>query len=233
MPHILLVMAILPPAPGGQADLDPVGRTITGPGALELNAGLQQPRGDAIAVLPIRHDASRQQPQDVRGQMLDGYAGQDQEAAVAENARQVCGPLRIAPPEPVIARRKPPGRRADGDAADLPHPRAADQVSDLRAAQRPAPLRMIRLQERIPSPALRGAAGDGLQLDAAQIRQCPAVSRHIRRCRTGTPPPRLGVIARRWQLDQPAALQLQEVFAARHLLRSAPHVAPAEVLAHL
>src|SRR5262249_16021582 len=83
--HIPLVMAILAPATGSQADLDPVARPIRGPAPLEFRAGLQQPRGDAIAVRPIRHDAPREQAQDVRGQMLDAYGGQDQEAAVAED----------------------------------------------------------------------------------------------------------------------------------------------------
>src|SRR5262249_26605125 len=133
--------------------------------------------------------------------MFDADGGQDQEAAVADDTRQVLSPCGIAPAQPLIARSKPPGRRTHGETADLPDRRADDQVSDLRAAQRPPPLWMIRFHQPVPPPARRRAAVDHLQFDLAQIRQRPAAVWHI--LRRGVlpatlrprPPPR------RWQLD--------------------------------
>src|SRR5262249_52162591 len=92
---------------------------------------------------------------------------------------------------------------------------------------------MIRLHERIPSPARSRAASDRVQLDAAQIRQRSVEVRHILEHGARPALPRLRLVARWRQLDQTPALQLQEIFAARHLLRPAEHVAPAEVLAYL
>ena len=85
------VSVVLAAAPGGQADLDPVGRAIDGARAWDLDVGLHQPRRDAVAVRQSATMRRASKAQHVRRQVLHHDPGHDQEAAVADDARS-CSP---------------------------------------------------------------------------------------------------------------------------------------------
>ena len=166
----------------------------------------------------------------MRRQVLDHHPGHDQEAAVADDARQLLAALAVTPAQPVIARRKPPRRGAHRQATDHAQPAAHDQVAKLGPAQRAAALRMPGLHQPIPVPALGRAAHHHLKLDPLQIAKL-AAELHRRRHRALPRLPRHR--PRRRQHHCTAALQTCQLLAARHLLQPAHPVAPTKSLARL
>ena len=223
--------AILAPAAGGHADLDPIGGTIDRARAAGLDIALHQPRRQPVALLPIAGDPSRQLPQDVRAQMLNPHRRQDQKTAVANHPLQLRAARGIRPAQPLIARTQAPGRRAHRQAADRPVVLADDQVADLRAAQRAGAQRVMRRHHGMPSLAGCGPPLDRLQGDRPEIGQGTAdLWPHRGRCLPRSPPRRLP--SRRWQHQLAAPLQVNKPLAAGHLLRPPARVSPLESLTH-
>jgi hypothetical protein len=103
----------LSPSLGG-ADPLPVRRPIARAAVpLALDEGLEQHGPHAVAPLEVHHHAPSRHRQYARGEVGHVHPGQDQEAGVVENARQMLLPPLAIPADPAVARRKLPGRGAE------------------------------------------------------------------------------------------------------------------------
>src|SRR5450756_747051 len=155
----------------GEAEFGPVGRAVGRAGMGEFDAGFHQPEVTAVTVPPVLSDAPRQLTQDMRGQMLHSYGGQNQKAAVADDALQLRRSFGIGPAEPFVAGAQSPGGGGDRKSAQAAVAFADDEVTDLRAAQRTIALGMMRPHHRVPLAAGRGAAGHGAKANRPQVGQ--------------------------------------------------------------
>jgi hypothetical protein len=224
--------AILAAAASGHADLDPIGRAVDRARARRLDIALHQPRGRAVALLPIAGDAARQLSQNVRAQMLDPDRRQDQKPAVANHPRQLGAARGIIPAQPLIAHADAPGRRAHRQPADRAVALADDQVADLRTAQGTGTQRVMRGHHGMPGLARRGSPIDRPQGDHPELTQGPAhFAPNRRRCVIRSTLWRLAT--RHRQHDLAAPLQRDKPLAAGHLLQPPARVSPRQSLAHL
>jgi hypothetical protein len=160
----------------------------------------------------------------VRSEVLHTHRGQDQEAAVADDAAQVLAARGIGPAQPAVAGFQPPGRGTDGQATQDAVFFADDPVPDLRPAQRAGALGMMRPQHRVPVAAGRRPAGDRLQGHRSQIGQSAGEFWPDRRSGGGRPR-RRRLASGRGQCDLAQTFQRQKLLAAGHLTRAARRVA--------
>ena len=92
-------------APLGGADMNPVCGAITGAGiTFRVDKGFEQQRFDAIGVKPIIRKLMGHKREDFTGELWNLDPGEDEKAAVVDNARKVAPANLIAPPYPMIAR---------------------------------------------------------------------------------------------------------------------------------
>ena len=218
------IVTILAPATRGQAEFGPVGGAIAGAGVSAFDAGFHQPGVKTVTVPPILPDPPRQLTQDMGRQMLHTHPGQDQEAAVADDALQVFRPFGVGPTEPDIAGPQPPGGGGDRQPTQRAVVFADDQVPDLRPAQRAIALRVMRPHHHVPRAAGLGAAGHGAQADSTQTGQRAADVRPDRDV-PGRRPPRWRLVSGFRQRDIAPALPRQKLLAAGHLPRAALRIA--------
>jgi hypothetical protein len=203
--------AILAPASRGPAHQLPIGGAITGAAvAPRIGKALHQHRCQAIAGLPVAADLAQCQGENMRGQMCNAHARQNQEAAVVDDLRQPAAPRRVIPADPRVARLDVPRRRAEAEAAETAQP-TDYEVADLRSAQRTAAERVMRVHHRPPASRQHSVGSvNRFQPDPTQLRQrcldvqLQARGRNRRRARAER-----HTLCRR-QLDQPATLQLQQ-----------------------
>ena len=103
-------------AAGGPSHPLPVGRPVAGalvPGALD--EGLQQHRGEAVALLPVGGQTARRHAQHLGGQAGTVHPRQDQEARVVDHPVQPAAPLRIGPADVALPVGQPPGGGGEAD----------------------------------------------------------------------------------------------------------------------
>ena len=230
----VLMPTVLPAAPRRLPHFLPVGGAIARPRLPGVDKRLHQAGLITVARLPVPRHPTQRLPQNMRSQMRHLPAGQQQKPAVGNHLRQMGPAPLLAPANPAVARRHPPGRGAEGQAAQ-PFPRAAaDGITHLRSAQGPGPVRMIMVHQLIPGPrraALRAAHRHHLHRLQLLQRSLP----------TGFPPsrpamqrpPRRGAEpfpAR--PADHPRTLQPRQRHPATHLLPVAVRRTPVQPRAH-
>ena len=229
----LLPVSILSAPSFGQPQIDPVGRAVArAPVAAGVDKGLYQYGRLAIALAPIAGQAPRRQTQHVRGQVGHLYRGQDQEPAVQCDPGQARATRGLGPADPLIAHPQSPGRRTEAQSAK-PALLAADQVAQLRSAQRSVTQRVVRLHHRAPHARVRTCPVDHHQFDLAHPAQCrldlqPLLLRPLARALTRFKAHRPGS----GQFDQATSLELDQQGSATRLLGSSGRILPIHPAAH-
>src|SRR6266705_2725898 len=108
-----LVQPILARPSGGLADLDPVGRLVTGASeSVLLHEGLQQIDAMAVAPLPVGIDPGGNLRKNMAGQRLDPNPRQNQKTTVVSNEGQALGALLSRPTNPPVSGSALPGGRS-------------------------------------------------------------------------------------------------------------------------
>jgi hypothetical protein len=88
------------------ADMNPVCGTIASAGeAFGIDKGFEQQRFNTIGVQPIVGELMDGKRKDFTGKVRDLNPGEDEKTAVIDNARKVASASRIAPADPMVARR--------------------------------------------------------------------------------------------------------------------------------
>ena len=106
-------------APLGLADMNPVGRPVTGAReAVLFDKGFQQQRAVAIAVLPVPRKLPGRQPQYFGGEVVRADPRQDQEAGVVDDEMEVSLALPVVPADEAVARGALPGGGAKAQQRD-------------------------------------------------------------------------------------------------------------------
>ena len=214
----------------------PIGSPIAGAGKpIPLHKALQQNRRKTVARTPIFFDSSGAQRQYVRGQIGHLNLRQNQKTAVADHLGQMLPAGLIAPADPVVPRRKPPGRRAKGQCAQVAVAGTVDQIAYLGAAQGTGAQVMVGVHQSVPQPrGLAVATADLLQFDTTELLQTAAHRLDLRQRRRpffffGGTNTALGRL-RQWHKALP--VQLQQCRAATHLLGLAVGSCPVKPFTH-
>ena len=103
----------------GVAEILPVGRSVAGAGeARLLDEGLQQHGAIGVAGVPVLDQASTDQGEHTRGEVLHADPGQDKEAGIVHDEVQMTLTLLAGPADELIARFHFPGTRAEAQCGD-------------------------------------------------------------------------------------------------------------------
>ena len=215
------------------SDVQPVGRLIGRAGkVLGVDEALHQPRPVAVLRFEVLTQAAQRHAQHARGQVVTAHRGADEKAGHADDAVLVLGARGLVPAEPLVTIGQPQRRRSKTQPTQ-PAVFRADQVTHLRAHQRPGTLRVLAQQHLVPQAHLLKA----IDLDQRQCTHLAGMGRNIlgrghRRFKT---PGRLAfATARRCNARQhkmTGLLELAQRFDAACGLRAAASVEKAEMTA--
>ena len=99
-PVLLVRMVILSPA-GCKPQVVPVCCPVAGPrkSPLGVDEGLEPYNRMVVQRFPVRGDAPRYEPEQVRGQVRHGYPGQDKKAGVDGDLVEIGDPFLLCPSE--------------------------------------------------------------------------------------------------------------------------------------
>ena len=102
---VVLLMAIIAPAPLSRSDTGPARRPVDGAGvARGLDEGLDEHGRGVVAPGPVLGQAAAHDGEDVRAEVVDMDSGQDQEPRVVDHQRQVLLAQFGRPSDEVVAR---------------------------------------------------------------------------------------------------------------------------------
>ncbi len=123
-------------------------------GPVRPREALRQDRALAVGRRPVVGNARRRQAKDPGRETLHTDAGKQKEAVVAHDLADVGHAGVGRPADEAVARPELDPGRSEADAAQHPVPLRADPVPDLPSRRATPPLRMMRLDHRLPAAAI-------------------------------------------------------------------------------
>lgn len=222
-------MTILTASSLSGTDVMPIGGSITGATkSICVYEALHQTDRMAILNLPIRRQAATPPRQQMAGQVLDLYPGQDEKAGLTAEQRQPSlTPLAI-PADELIPRGALPSssaKHASSQHSPILIPNQILEVFSNRAGIGQVMMLMQQLAKSLPAPYILTDFLDSQRLQLAQLlgdglrRNClSGLGRQAHPVWTTSPSGR--------QLDKAALLQLEEQTPSSHILEQPRSIAP-------
>ena len=127
----------------------------------------------AVTDLPISRQTVRGQAQGTRGQIGEGFVGQEQETAVIGNEREAAAALFFGPADPLIAGAQAAGSSTKNQHAQ-PNTPSGDRIPEL-LADRTDIAQVMMFAQQTAGAGLVFARGQRLDLDGRQVDRAVAL----------------------------------------------------------
>ena len=215
-------------SPGRSAHILPVGGTITGAcKTASFYKGLKQDGPIRVPLLPVVSESSAALGKDVGGQARHLDHGRNQKPAVVDDKLQGVFAGLFTPADELIPAAYSPGRGTEAQASEPAKALAPDQVTELGTAERTTAQIVEGVEQGIPYPGVfAGSTADGYQFYRAQIRKGTIYGKKRGKFRGRSSASTECILPAVGQLNQLAAVKLDQCLSATHLSELAIRAAP-------
>lgn len=227
------------PSALGLADVDPVGRAVTGAvEAFGVDEGFEQHGFETVAVFPVVGDPSGGVGQNGGGEVSHLHPRENEKAGVVDDEMEIAFSLGGGPADEAVARGDHPCGGAESQRSQQrrfgpPVAVGPDEIAKLRAGQGFVPQVMIALDQFVPQRRVLARA-NGLQCNFTE--RSPWKLNGFARFAGGRSlraDPTVSVfVQRRWEANEPVAFHAQHGHATGHVFARAVGPKPAQFITH-
>ncbi len=154
----------------GLAEVEPVGGAIAGAAeARGFAEGFQQDGAEVVAAVPVGGQAAFDLGEQVRGKVRDADPGQDQEASVIDDQRQVALAHGGGPADKAVAGSGFPGGGAEAEQGQGQAVAGVDEVAQLGAGQVLVAEIVVAVDELVPDATAGVPGAQGIETERTDL----------------------------------------------------------------